>query len=341
MPKDAALASTLRYLAGLKGRTLVTSHSLFDLDSVASALTVAAVIDRTSKSTATVRCLDMLNSSAKHAVNALGLQIEPLSHADDLKVFDNIVFVDVGTNAQLSPILGGLKAFRGKVVVTDPHESNTNPIRADHALRVAQPACAVIAYELARQSGTRLGKNAARLLAAACVSDTARFKTANAALFSTLADLMTTYKLDYVQVLRDSFANASLPERVERLSAVSHATIKLVERQARKRGQPPETLVIAITTARAFELHVASHLVELGADYAFVSNPERGRVEGVRNETLPDKYPGIGEVLERVARTVGGNGGGHPGVGGWTGNANLTNAALDACVQLVRQSVEK
>lgn len=333
--------ATLQFLAKLKGRTLITGHSLMDLDGAASALAVAATVDKISSSTAFVRTIDTLNSSAKHALTRAGLTVPVLNFASDLHAFHNIIFVDVSSYAQLSPILGELKKFKGKVIVIDHHENNSQPIKATHTLYSPQPACAVIAYQLAKTASVPLGKPAARLLAAACVSDTARFKSATPELFETLHDLLHEYHIPYTDVLDDATTTPNVAERAERITAVQNATLKRLERPAtsKKRGEAPEVLLVAVGNARAFELHVAASLVQLGADYAFVANPKTGRVEGVRLETLPSKYPGIGDILAEVSKTIGGNGGGHPNAGGWTGKPNDVPAALDACVQAVQDAM--
>ncbi|MBI5228759.1 hypothetical protein HY991_01515, partial [Candidatus Micrarchaeota archaeon] len=59
-------------IVGLKGRTLITFHSLGDLEAVASALVLEKAVQNSD-----ARMLDSLNAQAKKVLRELGLEVKP------------------------------------------------------------------------------------------------------------------------------------------------------------------------------------------------------------------------------------------------------------------------
>ncbi|NYZ75042.1 hypothetical protein H0O03_02140, partial [Candidatus Micrarchaeota archaeon] len=107
------LADLLR----LKGRTLISFHSLADVDAVASAYGLATLLPK-----AVIRAPDKPNSPSRRLLEALGAEVSVLGEGE-LSGFDNCVLVDV-SSAEL--LAGFGKAFRNfakrkKLVCIDHH----------------------------------------------------------------------------------------------------------------------------------------------------------------------------------------------------------------------------
>lgn len=168
-------------------------------------------------------------------------------------------------------------------------------------------------------------------LLAGLLTDTGRFRHADASSLHTASILVEKGGIDYqlfVQKLEDEHPNSS--ERGAILRGLKRA-------ETTEAG--PWTIIR--TNAGTLEGRVASILNGLGADAVIVSRSRGGEsrmtVRAPRSSVLAGLH--LGEIMEQVANSLGGEGGGHDGAAGWSGQVDVVaaeSAFLDAVARVPR-----
>lgn len=315
----ASLAELAHTLRALKGRTLITFHTLGDADAVCSAL----VLQKLLRTSAEVRSPDALSAHARHVLRQLELPEPPLiEHLN----YDNLVLVDVSTPVLLGDWAHQIQQFKGTKIIID-HHAHKIPLRADcYYNDWQQGSTGEIIYKLARYMRHTIREQEALLLLTSVIRDTALFRSATSYSFEVVSALLRKTKWPYSKVRGLADNRPDVSERIARLKAGQRA-------QLYKAGD----LVVATAVVNAFELGCASALVEAGADVAFAANPSASRISAVKRETLVGVH--IARVMEKAGYVLEGSGGGRETVGGAQGQAHKLSAALEACVEWTAQQV--
>lgn len=313
----ADLPRLARSLSALKGRTIITFHSLGDADAVCSALVLKALIGKGAQ----VRKLDTLTAHARHVLGRLDIPEPPALTGLDC---DNLVLVDVSTPILLAGWAKRVHDFKGNKIVIDHHSHNT-PIKVDcYYNDPAQPSTGEIIYALAARMRHRLTEKEALLLLTSVLRDTAMLKSASSSTFTVVASLLARTKWPFPKVRGLAEGKMDVSERLANLRAAQRATLYRADE-----------MVIVTSTVNAFELSAATALIGAGADVAFVANERLGRVSGVKRESLPNVD--ISHVMEKAGVFLKGSGGGHKNVGGAQGDVRLLGASLELCVRLAAE----
>jgi len=226
------------------------------------------------------------------------------------------VVVDTASPEQL----GGLAQFALQVilVVVDHHASNRLVERA--ALSLYDPsarATAELVYLLAtRGLGFELTRQHLELLLAGIVYDTRHFILSNARTLYVAAEMLEQgARLDRVLAALQS-PPMDISEKIARLKAAKRM-------QVVRAGD----YLIAFTHVGAYESSAARAILDLGADMVLVVS-ERGketRIIGRARKGIVEKL-GIQlgrDIMEPVARSLGGGGGGHSQAAGASVPASL------------------
>jgi len=311
-------------LKSLRGRTLVSFHSLADVDAVASAYALTTLLPR-----AVIRAPDRPNSPARKLLQALGREV-PLLEEGELRDFDNCVLVDVSSAELLAGFGKQFQDFakRRKLICVDHHLHSKKIKRAVHHSFPHRASCSEIIYEILCMSRKKVSDEAALALAAGIAADTAVFSSANSYTFSAFASLLKQLeqkKVTYAKVLE--FANPA-PDVSYKLSVA-----KAMQRaKFYEVGKGRERIVIGVTQAHSFELYCAIALLQ-AADYAFAFNDREGRMSGARSRHNT-QGASVGKIMEAAGKAMHGNGGGHETVGGASGKPELAAKAAAECVRL-------
>lgn len=165
-----------------------------------------------------------------------------------------------------------------------------------------------------------------KMLLAGLLTDTARFRHADKAAFQTAVDLLSGDDIDY----------ASFVESVE------SETTSPSERGSLLRGLERATSIdsgpwnIVHTYSGTLEGRLASLLIGTGAEIALVSRFRDGTTRLTARASRHTTQRGIhlGELMEKVAEQIGGEGGGHDGAAGWTGKADRIAAESSFIAQV-------
>ena len=308
--------TALQYLSRLKGKTLVTFQSLADLDAVASAYALKLLVPRLE-----IGAADSANSQVKKVFKALSLrQIEPFESLED---FENVIIVDANNAAVLGKRGQEIQDFPGKIIVID-HHLHSKKMKSDFAwLEPEKTSTCEMVYALLKEAKKKIDARTALLLAAGIISDTAVWKSANDDSFLAVGELLKLAgkgEKEYETVMKLVSSRPDVSHRKKRLDAAARAEVT-------QKGE----VLVAVSTSEGFEMSCAAALVELGCDYAFVGNPKKGRVFGVKASNAPGN---IGLIMEEAGEVLGGSGGGHENVGGAEGKAEKVRNALEKCREL-------
>ena len=314
----------LQRLRSLSGRTLITFHALGDVDAVASALALQSVVPNSD-----VKSVGGITASTRHLLERLSLpQPKQISFPEEVRHYNNIVLCDVSNPDLLGDYGGAIASFKGKKFSIDHHLHNKLLKLDAHLIEYTRSSSSEIVYDLLKHSGKKITERTALLLLSGILLDSAFFKSATKQTFEAFAHLLQHTRKSYYEVLELVQTKHDVSEKIARLKAVQSAKFERV-------GE----FVVGSALASAFELSCASALVECGCDVAFAANLKKGRISGVKRETLSGIS--IGKIMEAAGRLMGGSGGGHENVGGARGNAGKTQKALEECVETTVKSLYK
>lgn len=194
----------------------------------------------------------------------------------------------------------------------------------------------VVTHYLAAHAPDSLSSPVCEFLLAGLVTDTGRFRHADASSFSTASMLIERGHIDYQHFIQSMEDTVTTPS----------------ERGAILRGlQRAETTeagawTVIRTTAGTLEGKVASMLNGLGADAVVVTRHRNGAtrltVRAPRSSVLAGLH--MGEIMNAMASSIGGEGGGHDGAAGWSGDVDPVEAEtafIDAVARVSRKEVER
>ncbi|MFA4946128.1 MAG: DHH family phosphoesterase [Candidatus Micrarchaeia archaeon] len=294
-----------RELSSLKGKTLVLTHALADLDACASAIVLARALH------AQARCPDKPTASAKHALEALGFSIAALGAKEK---FDNLILVDV-SNVDL---LGDAPVKGYKRVIVIDHHFHSKPLKADYShIERERPSCAEIIHSVCLELGRAPDARESALLLAGIIHDTAFFKSADSRTLQTAARL--SVKADYRSVLAACRVRRDKSEVNGVFAALGKA--RLLEANG---------LIVGVTATNAFELACAAALVDAGCDYGVALNAKQGRMSCVKAVGAKGN---AGKTMEAAGKAFGGSGGGHEHAAGARGTPEKSSKALKTALK--------
>ena len=311
-------------LKKLRGRTLVSFHSLADVDAAASAFALKTLLPN-----AVIKAPDKPNSHARRLLEEVG-QEAPVLEKGELKDFDNCVLVDVSSAELLGGLGGEFEEFAAhKKLLCIDHHLHTKKIRgAVHHSFPHRSSCSEIIFELLALARKKISGETALALAAGIAADTALFSTANSQTFTAFAALLKRLeekKIGYGRVVELASPAPDLSYKLAVAKAMTRSKFYAI-------GKGREKIVVGVTQTHSFELYCALALLE-AADYAFAFNDREGRLSGARSKHL-SAGASIGKIMEAAGATMHGNGGGHEAVGGASGKPELTVKAVQECVRL-------
>jgi phosphoesterase RecJ-like protein len=168
-------------------------------------------------------------------------------------------------------------------------------------------------------------------LLAGLVTDTGRFRHANAGSFEIASSLLIQGHIDY-----QSFIESMEDERPS--PSEQGAMLRGLQRTELTEAGPWRVLR---STAGTLEGRVASLLSGIGADAVVVTRHRHGEtrltVRASRSSVLNGLH--LGTIMEGLSESLGGEGGGHDGAAGWSGQANpiaAESAFIDAVARTKR-----
>ena len=314
--------------AAARGAVPVVCGANGDMDTVASAVALAAALPQA------MACGRHLGRLAKRLVEDEQAPFRRLGRPTAWpNALGGLVVVDAAAPSQLELDLPG-----GVPVCVLDHHATDGWSLGDRDLSLRWPVSAtteIVTAYLSRHHPAALTAPVKRLLMAGLITDTGRFKHAQASSFRSALTLLEDDELDY----------RTLVDRIEAdvdVTSSDHGALLKGLQRATTTDAGPWRLVT--TRAGTLEGRLASMLLGTGADVCFVVRHRDGktRVTGRARATACREGLHLGRLLEELATTYGGEGGGHDGAAGWTSTLDRVaaeTAALAAVAATPRKEV--
>lgn len=207
----------VRALRGQK--VLFLSHTRPDLDTLASGFALSRFF--ASIASTTHGCPD---ASAGKQVKHFGFTPKPIASLDEFEV---VVCVDFRSPTQAGSLQDELKHFKGSIILLDHHLTSSNEF-SGKPLKLIRPssiATAQMVAQIGMELEAEFTPTLSTALAAAMITDSARFTIANTETFRVMDLLLTQSKKSYEQILALAVPNPPVFERVSSIDAIRKAEL--------------------------------------------------------------------------------------------------------------------
>ena len=294
-----------------KGAVPVITGMNGDMDTVGSAISLAASNQNM------MACGLHLGRISKRVCQELGAPFRKISNSLDLpNNIGGIIIVDAASESQI-----GFQLPDGvPKCIIDHHESvNWKFNKSDLAVRMNVSATTeIIAKYLNEYSTSTLTEPVRKLLLAGLITDSGRFKHNSKDSFITANEILKDSTIDYasfVEWLEASEINAS--ERGSLLNGMQRA----------KSTESGDWSIIH-SYCGTLEGRLAGLLLGIGHDISLVSRTRDGetRLTARASKKATSQGFSLAEIMVKIAEQIGGEGGGHAGAAGWTGNVDRITA---------------
>ncbi|MDO9536842.1 MAG: DHH family phosphoesterase [Thermoplasmata archaeon] len=247
----------------------------------------------------------------------VALNIEPITEMT-FPDTGNIVVVD----AQDDSSIGYPGIDWDRAIIIDHHKARVD-CSGLHIIREEETSsCAEIIWRIIGQP-EKLAREIGRCLMAGILADTGHLKRGSYKTLAATAEILKASELSMEDVLIvfESADDQDISRRVSRLKGVQRMKFERV-------GE----WVVATSEIGAFESAVCQALLSIGADIAFAGsqNGDDFRITGRANRMAIGAGIHLGDMLNKMANEISGEGGGHDGAAGFSGKGNI-EAMLDIC----------
>lgn len=290
-----SLADFLR--AHSEDKTMISFHSIGDMDSVASAYGLSRILKNSE-----IRTPDFITSNAKFALQEAGISFAETSNGFDSNA-KMIALVDVNNFEDCSSFEEPLRKNSGKVLIIDHHAATEIP-EATVFNDESYNSTASIIYELIKILGIECDRKMAEILAIGIYSDSAEFRNANSKSFIQIGELLEISQLSFQGL-------------VEKLSKIAHpeAREKTIDELFSSETMIKKGMLFVKGSTSVHAGIAADDAIKIGADVAlFYSQSEKEIAFSARCrpglEVQMNMH--LGKLMKALAGRIGGNGGGHP-----------------------------
>ena len=295
-------------------KILVLCHHNADPDAAASSLVLAEALVKLG-GTAQAGAADDISSLAQSLLKAFGKELAvnpPLEQ-------DLVVMVDTSSFAHLGDFGKKVQESGKRIAVMDHHRpvEEMKKLASFYLVQEDFPSESELVLKLLAELGVKPSPEQASLLFAGIVSDTAHFRLAKPETFMAINALLEA-GADYVKIMETMRQPEDVSKRVAMLKAAGRSEIQRVQGK-----------MVVFSELGSFEGDAAGMFLRIGADIAFVGSEEKGkvRVSGrARPEIVGREGLHLGELMEELAKHMGGSGGGHPGAASGNGSGKFVDA---------------
>jgi phosphoesterase RecJ-like protein len=189
----------------------------------------------------------------------------------------------------------------------------------------------IISEYLFRFSPSTLSTPVRKLLLAGLITDSGRFRHASKSAFASAAKLLDDSEIDY----------SSLIEFIESETTSPSERGSLLRGLERAKSIDSGSWNIVHTNSGTLEGRLATLLIGTGAEISLVSRYREGVTRMTARASRKTTLEGIhlGEIMTLVSEQIGGDGGGHGGAAGWSGNTDriAAESAFIAQVAIIKR----
>jgi nanoRNase/pAp phosphatase (c-di-AMP/oligoRNAs hydrolase) len=250
---------------------------------------------------------------------------ENVLEAPKFQSYDAIVVLDTSNLPSLGIPAEILDAKRR--IIIDHHLKNGNVKGVDlYYSDESKPSCAEIIWELlkVKNGAGKVDRGTAAALSAGILTDTAHLRFARTSTLRALAEILDRSGLPLEDVL--ALMEDDIPDMSRKVAFLKGAQ--------RLRFEPAGEYIVAASHVSAFEGALSKTLLALGADVVFVGAQAKHefRVSGRATQALVRRGFHVGKLMEEAGREMGGQGGGHAGAAGMSGEGEM-EAAVNILVE--------
>jgi phosphoesterase RecJ-like protein len=220
-------------------------------------------------------------------------------------------------------------------LILDHHATNGWTLRdGDHMMqwdvRATTEMVAEYMFENAQEALTPAVR---KMLLAGMITDTGRFRHANSTSFQVTTRLLGRGDIDY----------AEFCEYIEREETSPSERGSLLRGLSRAKHHDAGEWSLVTTYAGTLEGRLASIMLGTGCDVSLVSRHRDGETRLTARATRKATLRGVhlGSIMQAIAEQHGGDGGGHDGAAGWTGQVDRIRAESAFIAQLTLQNEVK
>ena len=296
-----------------RGAIAVVTHRNGDMDTVGSACALANIIGPNARA-----CGVHLSTMARTMVAKTGADFLIMDSNQPTwpRNLGGVIIVDAA-----GPNQPGIKIPDVPKCIIDHHSAGESFEIKKFDLEINWDTCStaeIIQLWAETYAPNRIDDKSRMLLLAGIITDTGRFRHANADALSSAGRLADEAKIDFSEFIEDM-------ESVELNNSQRVAIAKALTRV--------ETLdagrwFLSYTKAGTNEGIVARTLISAGADIALVCRRIKGetRLTARANRSATRDGVHLGKLMQNMVERSGGEGGGHAGAAGWTGKIDQTDA---------------
>jgi len=297
-------------------RVVITAHRKADIDAVASIFAINDKLDD-----ALIAVSEETDEGAEALLAHLGVPLTDLE-ALNPSHYDGLVLLDTSTTV-LVPAAKGWKVL----LVIDHHQPEGRDIEGEYnIIRPDSPSTAEI---IANELDFDLSPKAAFALCCGIVSDTARFKSARKETFITLGKLMEICGSTYEEILKYSEYSREKDERIAILKGFQRTEYFEAGRY-----------LLATSRVGSHSSDVAGYLAEV-AHASFVGDYKERDDETRLSARASKEFPvPLNEVLSKVGKELGGEGGGHKKAAGCSVKGDKTEEVLRKCIEITKEMLK-
>ena len=296
-----------------RGAIAVLTHRNGDMDTVGSACALANIIGPNARA-----CGVHLSTMARTMIAKTGADFLVMDANQPTwpRNLGGVIIVDAA-----GPNQPGIKIPDVPKCIIDHHSAGESFEIKQSDLEINWDTCStaeIIQLWAETYAGNRIDNQSRMLLLAGIITDTGRFRHANADALSSAGRLADAAKIDFSEFIEDM-------ESVELNNSQRVAIAKALTRV--------ETLdagrwFLSYTKAGTNEGIVARTLISAGADIALVCRRIKGetRLTARANRSATRDGVHLGQLMQNMVERSGGEGGGHAGAAGWTGKIDEIDA---------------
>ena len=191
----------------------------------------------------------------------------------------------------------------------------------------------MVATYMFKHARDALSEPVRKMLLAGMITDTGRYRHANASSFEITSQLLNDSNIDYAEFCED----------IEREQTSPSERGSLLRGLSRTKHHDAGAWSLVTTYAGTLEGRLASLLLGTGCDVSLVSRHRDGEsrltARATRKATLSGVH--LGKIMQEIAHQHGGDGGGHDGAAGWSGKVDRIRAESAFIAQLTLQEKVK
>lgn len=277
---------------------------------------------------------DSISKLSKNILEEIGEEVEIVQYP---KLLDVVFFVDT---SNLNQVKVSTQELKNSILVMIDHHKKTDLLDLCTFSIVDEGATSTceIVSQIFRKMGIYPPKGIRVALLCGILYDTKHLKLAREETFQIIAWLIKGINFQRILSLLTQEMDES--KRMAHLKACSRMELREVDRY-----------IVALSYVSSYEASCAKTIVSIGADVSFVVAVRKKegeiRVSGRCRKSLSKRIH-IGEVMEEVAKRLGGEGGGHREAAGLNAKYDkdrskdeVIREVLDLCYEVFKEKLQK